>query len=82
MVRIVLHGLRGPIEIGGEIYNLEMPAFGPLFKDADIASMLTYVRQQYGAPSPPITAATVSKIREETANRTRYWTVDELLEVP
>ncbi len=82
MIRIVLHGLRGPIEIHGETYNLEMPSFGRLFEDAEIASMLSYVRQRYGAPSPPITAAAVKKVRAATKDRTLYWTVDELLKVP
>ncbi len=81
LIRIVLHGLRGPIEIHGETYNLEMPAFGQAFPDEEIAEMLSYVRHQYGAPSPPITAAAVSKVREATQDRTFYWTVGELLEV-
>lgn len=82
LVRIVLHGLRGPIEIAGQTYNLEMPSFGQAFTDDDIAAMLTYVRTRYGTPSPPITAATVSQVRAATENRAEYWTVDELLEVP
>lgn len=82
LIRIALHGLRGPIEINGEIYNLEMPAFGPLFKDEDIASVLSYVRQQYGAPSPPVTRAAVSRVRDATRDREIYWTVKELLELP
>jgi len=81
LIRIVLHGLRGPIEIHGKIYNLEMPAFGPVFKDEEIAVILSYVRQRYGAPSPPITAATIGQVRDATRNRTTYWTVDELLKV-
>ena len=81
LVRIVLHGLRGPIEIAGTTYNLEMPGFGMAFKDEEIATMLSYVRQQYGGPSPPITEAIVSRIRAATKDRTTYWTVDELLDV-
>ena len=81
LVRIVLHGLRGPIEIQGKTYNLEMPTFH-LFTDAEIASVLSFVRGQYGRPSPPVTEATVSRIRAATRDRTTYWTVDELLEVP
>jgi mono/diheme cytochrome c family protein len=82
LIRIVLHGLRGPIKIGGQTYNLEMPSFGQAFKDDEIASMLSYVRSRYGEPSPPITAATVSQVRAATQNRSQYWTVDELLDVP
>lgn len=80
LIRIVLHGLHGPIEIKGETYNLEMPAFRMLFKDDDIAAVLTYVRQRYGAPSPPVTRDMVSRVRKETQNRTRYWTVEELMQ--
>ena len=82
MIRIVLHGLRGPIEIAGETYNMEMPGFGQLFGDEDIASLLSYVRQRYGAPSPPVTKTTVRQVRAATRKRTEYWTVAELLEVP
>jgi mono/diheme cytochrome c family protein len=82
LVRIVLNGLRGPIEIGGQIYNLEMPTFRMLFQDDDIASLLSYVRRRYGAPSPPVTSETVARVREETQDRTRYWTVEELQRIP
>ena len=82
LLRIVLNGLRGPIEIDGQMYNLEMPAFRSLFKDDEIASMLTYVRQQFGSPSSPITQQAVRRVRKETQDRSRYWTVEELLQVP
>jgi mono/diheme cytochrome c family protein len=82
LIRIVLNGLRGPIEIDGEMYNLEMPAFGMLFKDDDIANILTYVRRRYESPSPPVATKTVARVRKETRGRSRYWTVEELLQVP
>lgn len=82
LVRIVLNGLRGPIEIDGQLYNLEMPAFRSLFKDEEIASMLTYVRQQFGSPSSAITQRTVKRVRNETQDRNSYWTVEELLQIP
>src|SRR5260370_39252760 len=46
VIRIVLHGLRGPIEVGSKTYNQEMPGFGPVLTDADIASLLSYVRKR------------------------------------
>jgi mono/diheme cytochrome c family protein len=82
LIRIVLSGLRGPIEIAGETYNLEMPAFGTLFNDQEVADLLSYVRQQYGAPSSPVTPSKVSDVRDATRDRIGYWTVVELLEVP
>ncbi len=81
LIRIVLHGLRGPIEIKGQTYNMEMPGFY-LFKDEEVASVLSYVRRRYGGPSPPITAATVSRVRAATQDHSGYWTVDKLLDVP
>jgi len=82
LIRIVLNGLRGPIEIDGESYNLEMPAFRRIFQDDDIASVLSYARHRYGAPSPPIESETVARVRKATQDRTGYWTVEELLKVP
>lgn len=82
LVRIVLNGLRGPIEIRGETYNLEMPAFRTLFRDDDIASVLSYVRQRYGNSSLPITSTTVARVRQKTQDRIGYWTVEELLHIP
>ena len=54
VIRIVLHGLRGPIEVRGKTYNQEMPGFGPILTDADIASLLSYVRRRFGGASTPV----------------------------
>lgn len=82
LIRIVLHGVAGPLEVGDTTFNLEMPAFGEALSDEDIAAMLSYVRKTYGDPSPPVTAAAVGQVRAETVDRTHYWTVEELLKVP
>ncbi len=82
LIRIVLHGVRGAMEVGGETYNLEMPGFGQIFTDAEIASVLSYVRTHLGGSSPPITPASVKNIRAATRGRTAYWTAAELLEMP
>ena len=82
LIRIVLNGLRGPIEIQGKMYNLEMPSFRQLFKDDDIAAILAYVRQRYGPPRPPVTKATVARVRQQTEDRKVYWTVKELMKIP
>lgn len=78
LTRIVLHGLRGPIEIKGKTYNLEMPSFGHRLADIQIADLLSYVRQQFGNPSPPIGPEIVDGVRQATDGRERYWTVAEL----
>ena len=82
MIRIVLHGVRGSIEVSGETYNLEMLGFGQVMGDDRIASLLTYVRSRWGDIDRPVREETVRRIRRDTLDRTTYWTVDELLQIP
>ncbi|MDR6804391.1 mono/diheme cytochrome c family protein/glucose/arabinose dehydrogenase [Dyadobacter sp. BE34] len=73
-VRILLHGLSGPIE--GNTYPTEMPSM----KDNDdewIASVLSYVRYEF-TNSPPVRPADVKTIREQTVSRDKAYTLDEL----
>ncbi len=81
LIRIVLHGLRGPIKVKGESYELEMPALGVL-DDEQIASALTYVRREWGHNFEPVDSAMVKKVRDETASREDAWTQLDLLKVP
>jgi mono/diheme cytochrome c family protein len=82
LIRIVLHGLRGPIEIAGRTYNQEMPAFGQVLSDADVASLVSYVRRRFGGLTAPIAAERVAQIRAAHRGRAAYWTVKELLGGP
>jgi mono/diheme cytochrome c family protein len=78
MVRIVLHGFHGPVTVKGEQFNNVMAPWGKVLKDEQIAAVLTYVRNQWGNKAPPITKEFVSKMREETKDRTEPWTQKEL----
>jgi len=73
-VRILLHGLSGPID--GQNYPTEMPALGDN-DDQWIASVISYVRHEF-AQAPPIRPNDVKNIREQTAGRTKAWTLEEL----
>ena len=81
-IKIVLHGLRGTIEVSSKTYNQEMPGFGPVLTDADIASLLSYARRRFGGAETPISDATVGLIRAANRDRKDYWTADELLKEP
>jgi len=81
LIRIILHGLRGPIKVKGEMFELDMPSLGVL-DDEQIASVLTYVRREWGHTFEPVTPAAVKKVRDETAAREDAWTMDDLLKVP
>jgi mono/diheme cytochrome c family protein len=81
LIRIVLGGVRGPLQVGEQTYNLEMPGFGQVLSDAQIAALLSYVRRRFGRSAAPILPATVSRVRDESGDRDTYWTADELREV-
>jgi mono/diheme cytochrome c family protein len=81
LIRIVLNGMRGPIQVKGETFELDMPSLGVL-DDEQIAAALTYVRREWGHQYPPVDSATVKQVREETAKREDAWTVVDLLKVP
>jgi mono/diheme cytochrome c family protein len=82
LIRIVMHGVRGPIQVGDEIYDREMPGVGSKLSDQEMAALLSFVRRRWGAPSAPITPKTVRRVRAAAGHRTRYWTVKELLAAP
>jgi mono/diheme cytochrome c family protein len=82
VIKIVLHGLRGPIEVGSKSYNQEMPSFGSILTDADIASLLSYARKRFGGASTPTSETAVGVIRAANRGRTEFWTVDELMKEP
>ena len=59
LIRIVLHGLRGPIDVGEGTYNREMLAFGPILSDEQIADLLTFARRRFGGGAASITPEAV-----------------------
>lgn len=78
IIRIVLHGLNGPITVKGVTVNSVMPPQGAALTDTQIADVLTYVRQSWGNQAPPVTVEAVTAARAATASRTTFWTWDEL----
>jgi cbb3-type cytochrome c oxidase subunit III len=79
VVRIILHGLIGDVEVQGQVYNGAMPAWGPTLSDEEIAAVATYIRASFGNRALPITAATVAQARAAYPGRTTPWTMPELL---
>jgi len=79
LLSIVLDGLTGPMEIGGQAFNSEMPPQGPLLSDLQLAQVVTYVRNVWGNESPPVTPAFVAKVRRSSKPRNHYWSTEELL---
>jgi mono/diheme cytochrome c family protein/glucose/arabinose dehydrogenase len=68
--RILLNGKEGRIGL--------MPAIGSTLDDEMMASVLTYIRREWGHTGTPVGAATVRAVRALTMDRTRPWTDEEL----
>jgi mono/diheme cytochrome c family protein len=57
LIKLTLHGLWGPIEVGGKLYDPAkgvppMTAFGSLLNDEEVAAVLTLRPQLLGQPGP------------------------------
>jgi glucose/arabinose dehydrogenase/mono/diheme cytochrome c family protein len=76
--RILLHGLAGPITVGKQSWNLEMPPLGAALNDTQIAGVLTYIRREWEHGASPISTQFVAKLRAENAQRSKSWTGEEL----
>ncbi|MBI5775710.1 MAG: c-type cytochrome [Verrucomicrobia bacterium] len=81
LIRIVLHGVSGPLKVKGASYSLDMPAMG-VFDDEQTAAILTYIRREWENGAPPVEPTTVKQIRGAHASRTDAWRQEELLKVP
>ena len=81
LIKIVLHGLEGPITVRGQDYSrtnaIPMPAFGSL-DDQQIADVLSYVRANFGNAAPEVAIEDVARIRSVTGERDKPWSAAEL----
>lgn len=86
VIRIVLNGLGGPIEVKGQQYTFPSPMlpFRDALKDEDVAAVLTYVRgsKDWGHKASAVDPAQVKAIRDATADKGGPWAPDELLKIP
>lgn len=80
LVRILLGGLSGPIEVAGSTYNGAMPGWREQLSDQDLAAVATFVRQWRENGAPPVEPATVARLRAQSADRAAPWTAPELRE--
>ena len=81
LVKILLHGLQGAIQVKGSTYNGAMPPWKQL-KDEQIALILTYIRNEWGNNAPAITATQVAAIRAETEDVREPYTQAQLQAIP
>jgi len=70
-VRILLNGKEGTTGL--------MPALGAAMTDAQVASVLTYIRREWGHGGSAVDAGLVARQRSSNKSRTRPWTDAELM---
>ena len=86
LVKIMLHGMQGPIE--GKEYPSVMPSLGAN-SDEWVSTVVNYIRYEFGnagrrfrrpgdTTSPFVSIPEVAAIRKQYATRTALWTLEEL----
>lgn len=84
VIRVLLHGLTGPIDVEGKTFNGAMPAFGKVpgggfnWSEEKISQVLTYIRQEWGNKADPITKDKVTEILNTEKARSTSWTQADL----
>lgn len=82
LIKIILHGIHGPITVNKKQYKPLMPmpgvAANPSFKDADIAAIATFVRNDFKNAAKPVSPELVKKVRTATKSRKIPYPVKEL----
>jgi len=85
LIRIVLHGVTGTINVDGNTYQspVVLPEMPPLdaLNDVQLASVLSYIRSDWGHSALPVSAGQVAAVRDETLSRATPWTESELLQI-
>lgn len=76
-IRILLHGLEGPLESDGQRFNSSMPA-APFKTDEEMAAVLTYIRRAWGNNAEPVAPEDFAAAREATRDRSKPWRIEEL----
>ncbi len=83
LVRILVHGLQGPLVVAGQRWNDTMPPpEDQVSDDRSVAAVLTYIRRSWGHAGDAVSMETVKRVRALHAERSDPWTVDELKEIP
>ncbi len=81
LIKIVLHGLTGPIQVNGQSFQPQTPVAMPSFaglNDDDLAALLSFLRESFGNEGDAIPAERVHQVRLKTQGRTSPWTETEL----
>jgi mono/diheme cytochrome c family protein len=84
VIRIALAGAQGPFTVKGQEWNLIMSLNATTLgiADADLAAVLSYVRNAWGNKAPVVTEAQIKAAKEDSKGHPLQWTAQELNAVP
>lgn len=75
---MILKGNAGPMTVDGKPYNNIMPGQEAMLTDEKIASVMTFVRANFGNTGGPVTPEVVAAARKKFVDRKTPWTQAEL----
>jgi mono/diheme cytochrome c family protein len=83
VIRIVLDGLSGPMQVNGQSFNGAMVPWKDALTDEEIAAVLTYVRQnpEWGNKAAAVTPERVKAVRDKVKDRRQPWSEEELKKI-
>ena len=82
-IKIILHGLKGPVEVAGFEYNNVMAPWEGVLSDKEIAGVIMFIRSSWNNTTlyddePPITESDVKEIRTKFKGSSN-WTIEKIL---
>ncbi len=81
LARIVLNGLQGPVTVKGIEWNNAMLPWRDVLSDVEIASVLTYIRNEWGNKAAPVSPDSIKQIRGDTKDQSEAWTAADLQKI-
>ena len=81
LIKIVLKGLQGPMEVNGKKYDGQVPMtpFEGLLNDDEVAAVLSYVRNSFGNKASVVSPEKVKMVREKIKDKEGFYRPDELV---
>jgi mono/diheme cytochrome c family protein len=77
LIKLVLLGKKGPLIRGGETYNGIMPSWRHDLNDEQVAAVLNELLERWAPSRPPITAAQVAVVRQQSNHLKTFSEADQ-----
>jgi mono/diheme cytochrome c family protein len=82
LAHIPLTGVSGTLMVDGREWNLNMAAMGAALSDADLAAVLTYLRNAWGNKADAVTADDIKKVRDAIGGHPQPMNGEQLKTMP